>query len=212
MDIYDISIPISPSIPVWPGDKNVTLVRSEKIEDGNDANVSYLEMSVHTGTHVDAPYHFLGGEAPTVDQLDLTKLVGPATVVQFSDEVELITAEILQNTTIDFTNKRILFKTRNSKLWKQKDHSFQENFVALSADGAQFLVNQRIQLVGIDYLSIAPFKEGIPTHRILLQAGVIIIESLNLGDIDPGNYQLYCLPLNLVGSDGAPARTILVKP
>ena len=212
MRIYDVSLNISPSMLVWPGDIKVTLERNEKMEEGSDANVSRLEMSVHAGTHVDAPYHFLGGDNATVDQLPLNVLIGETYVVHIPDEVNLITAEVLQGANINSRTKRVLFKTRNSTFWVQQDQKFEENFVAISADGAQFLVDQGIQLVGVDYLSVAPYNNGVPTHRVLLEAGIVIIEGLNLAEVPHGCYTIYCLPLKLKGADGAPARTVLIEP
>lgn len=210
MRTYDISIPISPNLPVWPGDPKVQMQRISKIEEGASANVTHISMAVHTGTHIDAPYHFLGGESTTVEQLPLNQLTGRAYVLHLHNEVELITAKILEKADIPPRTRRLLFKTRNSDYWKTHSTEFQKNFVALSPDGAQYLIDRGVKLVGIDYLSIAPFEDGVPTHTLLLKAGVIIIEGLDLSNVPQGRYSLYCLPLKLVGADGAPARAILV--
>jgi len=209
MRIYDISVTISSNLPVWPGDPRVILERVSKLEDGADANVSRLEMGVHLGTHVDAPYHFLGGKEPTTEQMSLKTLTGRVYVLHLPD-IELITAEHLKKSEIPPRTRRILFRTRNSELWAQKITEFQPNFVALSADAAQYLVDKGIRLVGIDYLSIAPYDAIGPTHQILLKAGVIIVEGLDLSTVSQGRYTLHCLPLKLAGSDGAPARAILI--
>jgi arylformamidase len=210
MQIYDVSLTISPDLPVWPGDPAVSLERIQKMEEGANANVTQMSLGAHVGTHVDAPYHFLGGDSPTVEQLSLNLLTGRAYVLHVPDEVDLITAEVLVKAEIPSRTRRLLFKTRNSSFWAKKETNFQTGFVGLSPDAAQFIVEKGIRLVGIDYLSIAPFKQGRPTHRILLEAGVVILEGLNLSAVSPGRYSLYCLPLKLAGSDGAPARAILV--
>lgn len=210
METYDISLTISPGMPVWPDDPRVILERIGKIEDGENSNVSRVDMSVHTGTHVDAPYHFLGGDAATVDELSLRVLTGRAYVLHLPDEVDQITSEVLENAEIPPRTRRLLFRTRNSQYWAKGETEFQTDFVALTADGAQFLVDRGVRLVGIDYLSISPFRNSRPTHEILLKAGMVIVEGLNLSGVSQGRYSLYCLPLKLAGSDGAPARAILV--
>jgi arylformamidase len=210
MRIYDISLTISPDLPVWPGDPAISLVRVQKMEEGANANVTQMNIGAHVGTHVDAPYHFLGGDSPTVDRLSLSLLTGRAYVLHLSDEVDVITNEVLVKANIPSRTRRLLFKTRNSNFWAKNDTNFQTGFVALSADAAQFIVDKGIRLVGIDYLSIAPYNQGRPTHRILLEAGVVILEGLNLTEVSPGRYTLYCLPLKVAGSDGAPARAILI--
>jgi arylformamidase len=210
MQIYDVSLAISPALPVWPGDPAISLERIQKMEEGANANVTFVSMSAHAGTHVDAPYHFLGGDSLTVERLSLNLLTGRAYVLHLPDEVDEITSEVLVKAEIPSRTRRLLLKTRNSNYWTNKAPNFQTEFVGLSADAAQFIVDKGIRLVGIDYLSIAPYKQGAPTHRILLEAGVVILEGLNLSAVSPGRYTLYCLPLKLAGSDGAPARAILV--
>ncbi|UCH60515.1 MAG: cyclase family protein [Anaerolineales bacterium] len=209
MRIYDISLTISPTLPVWPGDPRVVLQRERKIEEGERSNVSRLEMSVHMGTHVDAPYHFLGGDAPTVEQLSLKDLTGRVYLLHLPD-IDLITAQILEKAEIPPRTRRILFKTRNSDYWANQVVDFQTDFVGLSADAAQYLVERSIKLVGVDYLSVAPYDAVEPTHHILLKAGVIIVEGLDLSGVSQGRYTMHCLPLKLAGSDGAPARAVLV--
>lgn len=210
MRTYDISLTISPSLPIWPGDPPITLERVANMEEGAAANVTRMSMSVHVGTHVDAPFHFLGGNTPTVEQLPLNLLTGRAYVLQISDKVDLITAEILAKAEIPPRTRRLLFKTRNSTWWAQPITAFRRDFVALSPDGAQFVVEHGIRLVGVDYLSVAPFHDGVPTHSVLLKAGLAILEGLDLSSVSPGRYSLYCLPLKIAGADGAPARAILV--
>ena len=209
MRMYDITVPISPEMPVWPGDPAVQIELVSKIEAGDNANVSHLSLSAHTGTHVDAPFHFLQ-EGVSLDQVPLDLFVGPAYVVEILG-VDLITARELANVGIPQDIERLLIKTRNSELWVNGETEFKTEFVALSPDAAQFLVDHNIKLVGIDYLSIAPFKQSRPTHQILLGNEVVILEGVDLSAVPSGNYMLYCLPLKLVGVDGAPARAILVR-
>jgi arylformamidase len=160
------------------------------------------------GTHVDAPDHFLGN-GRTVESLPLNILSGRVYVLYLPD-TDLITADILAKAEIPPRTRRLLFKTRNSAIWAQGGRTFQKDFVALSPDGAQYLVDRGFKLVGVDYLSVAPYKQSRPTHEILLRAGVIIVEGLDLSAVSPGRYTLQCLPLKLVGADGAPARVILI--
>ena len=210
MRIYDITLTISPDIPVWPGDPPVRLIRSTKMEEGADFNMTQLAMSAHTGTHVDAPFHFLGGSTATVEQLPLKILTGRAYVVHIPDHVNLITAPLLEKVDIPPRTRRLLFRTRNSQLWQHQEQKFHDSFVGVSPDGAEFLVNRGIKLIGVDYLSVAPFHDSSLPHQRLLQAGVVILEGLDLSQVSQGRYTLYCLPLKLAGADGAPARAILI--
>jgi arylformamidase len=209
MRTYDISLAISPEMVVWPDDPPVELSRTSKIEEGADANVSHLRMSVHTGTHIDAPRHFLekGG---MVEDIPIDLLFGRAYVLHLPDEVDLITQDMVENSTIPPRTKRVLFRTRNSEIWKSSRKTFFRNFVALAPDAAEYLIKRGVKLVGIDYLSIAPFDRPAPTHKILLEAGVVILEGLDLSSVDQGRYTLYCLPIKLAGVEGAPVRAILV--
>lgn len=209
MKIFDISLTISPQLPVWPGDPQVELEQVDSMDRGAHANVSHFSAGVHVGTHVDAPHHFLN-DGRTVEQLPLEVLTGPCYVVQLPDGVEAITAEVLDGTALPADTKRILFGTSNSRFWSQGEPAFQEDFVAVTEDGAQWLVEHDIWLVGVDYLSVAPYGESVPTHQTLLGAGVVVVEGLDLSAVPRGFYDLYCLPLKLLGSDGAPARAILV--
>jgi arylformamidase len=210
MKIFDISVAIHPKLPVWPGDPQVVLERYRKLSKGDASNDSRLACSVHCGTHLDAPAHFIENGA-TVEQLPLDMLVGNATVVEFP-EIDMITPDLLETQKLDSQTDRLLLKTKNSDLWTDPDHEFNPDFVALSAESARWMVNSGIRLVGIDYLSIQMFKDAEPlTHRILLEAGIIILEGLNLREVKAGEYQLICLPLKLAGSEGAPARAILIE-
>ncbi len=208
MKTYDISLPITPDMPVWPGDPAVSVQRVRKIEDGDGANVTHISMGAHTGTHVDAPFHFLEG-GKTLEDVPLNVMMGRAYVLHLPD-VDLITADVLAHADIPPRTRRVLFKTRNSDYWARGEKEFKTDYVALSADGAEYMVDRGVKLVGIDYLSIAPFEASKPTHEILLKADILILEGLNLSKVSQGRYTFYCLPLNLQGVDGAPARAILV--
>ena len=210
MKIFDISLTISPVLPIWPGDPSLELKQVESLDEGAQANVSHLSAGVHIGTHVDAPHHFLN-DGRTVEQLSLSVLTGRCYVTQLPDGIESITAEALEGMSLPVDTVRILFGTSNSRFWSRGETEFQENFVAVTEDGAQWLVDHGIQLVGVDYLSIAPYNDPVPTHRVLLEAGVIVLEGLNLSAVPRGFYELYCLPLKLLGAEGAPARAILIQ-
>lgn len=210
MKIFDVSLTIRKGMPVWPGDDKVELIRMAKIEDGANANVSFLSMSVHTGTHVDAPYHFLT-EGSKVDEMPLDMLVGPVQVVEIAENAKVIDAEVLSSVKFFPNVERIIFKTMNSRYWGSADDSFQTQFVGITQDGAEVLVKKGFKLVGIDYLSIAPYKMSRPTHEVLLKSEMVIIEGLDLREVDAGLFTLFCLPLKLENADGAPARVILIQ-
>ncbi len=207
MRIYDISLGMSPDLPVWPGDPPIVLKRVAKIKDGANANVTHLSGSVHSGTHIDAPIHFLenGGG---IESLPLNILIGRAYVIDLSD-ASVIDAETLGAAGIPPRTKRLLLKTKNSELWARWETKFHEDFVGVNTSGAEWLTQKGVRLVGIDYLSVAPFKQSKQPHQILLGAEVVILEGLNLFEVRQGRYNLYCLPLKLMGSDGAPTRAIL---
>ncbi|MFC2037938.1 cyclase family protein [Chloroflexota bacterium] len=206
--LYDISLPISDSLVVWPGDPGIRLSQPSHLDRGDLYTVSRLDMGAHTGTHVDAPAHFIPGGSG-VDLLDLEALVGPALVVH-ALEADALTAEVLSGLEIPPGTDRLLVRTRNSNRWARGESAFDENFVGVTQDGAHWLVARGVRLVGVDYLSVGPFADPVPTHHVLLRAGVIAVEGLDLSEISPGVYQLVCLPLKIVGVDGAPARAILM--
>jgi len=210
MTIYDISLTISPDLPIWPGDPAVELKKIESMDEGASANVTQMNSSLHVGTHVDAPHHFLN-DGRTVDGLSLDVLTGSCYVLQLPDGVDAITAEVLERSEITSDMKRILFGTSNSHFWAQGEKEFQTDFVAITEDGAEWLVEHGVQLVGVDYLSVAPYDDLTATHSILLKAGIVIVEGLNLSQVIRGFYDLYCLPLKVAGADGAPARAILIQ-
>ncbi len=209
MLIHDISIPISESMAVWRGQPAVAITYVRRLADGDHATVSHLAMTVHTGTHVDAPsHHYVDG--PGVDGLDLTTLVGPADVIH-AMSAPALTGDVLSGLGIPNGAERVLFRTRNSALWSRSPGEFTTNYVGLTDDGARWLVDRGVELVGVDYLSVAAWDHLVPAHRILLGAGVILLEGIDLSGAAPGAYQLVCLPLKMAGGDGAPARAILIE-
>lgn len=205
---YDISLGISPEMPVWPGDPPVVIKRIREITEGANANVSRLECGVHVGTHVDAPVHFIDGSSG-VEDIPLRVLIGRVYVVHLPS-ASVIDENTLEGSGIPPRTRRVLFKTSNSRYWAHGEHKFKKDFVAIDASGASWLVRKKVKLVGVDYLSVAPFGASRETHRILLENGVVVVEGLDLSEVSQGRYTIYCLPLKIIGSDGAPARTILV--
>lgn len=209
MRTYDITLTISPDLIVWPDDPPVELDRISSIANGDEANVTRIQMAVHTGTHIDAPCHFIDG-AGTVEDISIDLLTGRAYVLHVDDNVDLITKDLLENSSIPPRTKRVLFRTRNSKHWNSSHSKFDESYVGLDAEGAAYLIQRGVKLVGVDYLSVAPYSDTSPTHETLLGAGIVIVEGLDLSEVSQGRYTLYCLPLKIAGADGAPARAILI--
>jgi len=209
MTIRDITIPLQEGMPVWPGDPAFRRDRIMQISRGDEANVSHLSLASHTGTHIDAPYHFLEYGA-TLDNLALETLVGPADVAYFPSQ-EAIDAADLEAAGVPQDCVRLLLRTRNSRYWAQAGQEFRRDYVGITEAAARWIVDRGIRLVGIDYLGIHRFGNARPVHEILLGARVIILEGLNLTDIAPGRYQLACLPLKIAGGDGAPVRAILIE-
>ena len=202
-ELIDVSVLVRPQMPIWEGDPRLTLERVIRIADGGPANVSELCCGVHTGTHVDAPNHFIEG-AGGIDSIDVDILIGPARVVDMRTVESLIDAAALSQVDLGGAT-RVLFRTRNSQLWEKSE--FQPDHVSIAEDAARLLVSSGVRLVGIDYLTV-----GSPeTHRVLLGAGVVCLEGLDLRVVEPGSYELFCGPLKLEGSDGAPARVLLRK-
>jgi arylformamidase len=185
MKIHDVSLTIHPGMVVWPSDPPVTLERKSKIEEGANANVSRLDLGVHTGTHVDAPYHFLPSGS-RVDALDLDMLIGPVYLAELPESAGVVDAAAIRSAGIPDGVTRLLFKTRNSALWARDERQFQTGFAGITKDGAEALVSMGVQLVGIDYLSIAPYKQSRPTHEVLLGAKMVIIEGLDLSSVGAG--------------------------
>jgi arylformamidase len=210
MPIYDVTVPVSNELPTWPSDPGVEIVDYRSFAAGDGVNVSMLNLGAHTGTHVDAPAHFIDGAAK-VESLPLDALIGDALVIEVPEEIRAIDEKFVQQHYMDGT-ERVLFKTRNSAFWSEADPQFHTDFTYLDLPAARWLVEQGIKLVGIDYLSIEKYaSEKHETHLALLSRGVVILEGLNLTGITAGKYELICLPLRLRSNkgDGAPARVVL---
>ena len=208
MNIYDISVPIRPGMHIYPGDSDVELTPLAEIGQESHFAVSRLALGTHTGTHIDPPSHFYLNGIPAA-QVPLETLVGPARVVA-CDDSRAVTADFLDQLRLPDRVERILFKTRNGALWDRP--RFQRRFVHIDEGAARWLVDRGTKLVGIDYLSAEQYGAREPrTHWALLGAGVIILEGIDLRDVPPGDYFLACLPLKLVGGDGAPARAVLIE-
>jgi arylformamidase len=210
--VYDITLPISERLPVWPGDPPVSISRLDSgREEGSDAAapaVSSVCLSSHAGTHVDPPAHFFPG-AVTVDRLPLDRLIGPAWVAHVAGSGP-VRAGMLAGAGIPAGTRRLLLRTANAE--RMPSSGFASDFVALGLEAAQWVLDQGIDLIGIDGPSIEPYDSpGDPVHRLLLAAGVIIVENLALAGIQPGAYQVYCLPLLIADGDGAPARVVLLR-
>jgi len=208
MKLYDVTVPVSESVPIYKGDPAVKIGASSTMSDGAHANVSHLCFGAHTGTHVDAPNHFIDGTR-RVEDLDLEKLIGPCRVVVIDDGVTEIGPEHLPELT---GVERLLFKTRNSAFWSEPETGFRTDFTYISPEAARKLAASDVKLVGIDYLSVEKFgSTDFGTHIALLEKEIVILEGLDLRDVPAGDYEIACLPLKYVGGngDGAPARTIL---
>lgn len=210
MPIYDVTVPVSNELPTWPGDPAVEISDWRTLANGEGANVSMLSFGAHTGTHVDAPAHFIEGAAK-VESLPLDALIGEAQVVAVPENFHAIDEEFVRaHCSADAL--RILFKTRNSAFWSEAQPQFHRDFTYLDLAAAQMLAERGVKLVGIDYLSIEKFgSEKHETHVALLSHGVVILEGVNLAGVPAGKYELICMPLRLRSNqgDGAPARVVL---
>ncbi|HXT64805.1 MAG TPA: cyclase family protein [Pyrinomonadaceae bacterium] len=207
MPIYDVTVPIRAGMPIYEGDPSLNIEPWSALAKGDSANVSYLHLGAHTGTHVDAPAHFIEG-ASKIDSLPLDVLIGPARVIRVPDDATEIDPEFLRSCDLKDVS-RILFHTRNSGFWNE---GFRKDFTHVLPEAAELLVERGVKLVGNDYLSVEKFHSGHHrTHLTLLRNGVVIVEGLNLTGVPPGDYELICLPLKIAdgAGDGAPARVIL---
>ncbi|MBD3422175.1 MAG: cyclase family protein [Chitinivibrionales bacterium] len=204
--LFDISIPLSGNIITWPKDPKPTFTKIADLAKGNDNTVSVMRLCVHAATHIDAPAHYFQNGAG-VDRIPLDLLVGEACVVDMGD-ADMITAEVCETLTLPADTTRLLFKTRNSALLG-KAPVFAKKFAALTDGAAEWIVERGIRLVGIDYLSIASYKDINSVHKILLSKDVVALEGLDLRRVTPDVYELICMPLKIAGCDGAPARAIL---
>lgn len=208
MKIYDVTVGLSETMPIYAGDPVVTVSAAKSIAGGSSANVSQLSLGVHSGTHVDAPNHFIDGTR-RVHELDPEKLVGPCRVIQVPDDALAIEPQHVG----DISGiSRVVFKSRNSAFWSTPELGFRKDFTYLTLETAKLLADSGVVLVGIDYLSIE--KSGTPGHPVhvtLLEKEIVIVEGLDLREIEPGDYEIMCLPLKYegAGGDGAPARTFL---
>jgi len=201
---YDISLNLSPNTMRWIVAPPMEVHERRRMSRGDDANATALTVSCHAGTHVDAPFHFLPDGAG-IDAVPLERFVGPA-LVHAVEADRYITAEHVKAIPLDGAT-RVLFKTRNSQLLKRRE--FEPNFVAFSLEAARALVGRGVQLVGLDYLSVAHADLQVPVHRAFLDHGVVLLEGVDLSEITPGRYELMCFPLRLRGLDGAPCRAVL---
>lgn len=205
MKLIDVTVPIDSRLATYPGNTPFILEAIKRLANGDSSNVSTIHMSAHAGTHVDAPRHFFD-EGAGVEGLPIEMLCGRTRVIELTTR-HGITAEDLAE--VDLREDiRLLIKTHNSRLWG--DPEFHSDFIGVTEGAARLLVDRGVKVLGVDYLSVEQYKTpGAPAHHVLLGAGTIVIEGLNLRDVEPGSYEMFCLPLPVVGSDGAPARVIL---
>src|SRR5687767_6423480 len=210
MEIYDVSVRLSSATPVYPGDPGIEVKQWKDLAKGDAANVSLAHFGLHSGTHVDAPAHFIEGGAK-VDSLPLESLMGAAEVVEVANDIRAIDENFVV-ANCSGGAQRILFKTRNSAFWNNAQEGFREDYTYIEPAAARRLAKSGVKLVGIDYLSVEQFKsDDFATHHALLSKGVVILEGLDLRAVPGGSYELICLPLKVVGGsgDGAPARVVL---
>lgn len=213
MKIFDISMPIRPEMPVWPGDPPVILNRLSAINEGASANTSQIQMCVHTGTHIDAPKHFLDN-GKTIDQIPMEKLIGEVVVFHIEDQADVISAAVLQkhpDSKLLSSTQKILFKTRNSLRLHTHPTAFHQDYVGIDTSGAEFLSQFDLDLIGVDYYSVAKFNDTRVPHQIFLRQEIVLLEGIDLTDVPGGRYRIICLPLNIAGCEGAPARVILTS-
>jgi arylformamidase len=205
--VYDISLPIEPGLMTWPTSPGFRMRRAMDLAAGDPANVTELKMDVHTGTHVEAPLHFLP-EGAALDTLSIERFVGTAVVVEVPGES--VTAAALKAVAIPARTHRLLVKTANSARWAAGWGPFDPVYVALTQDAARWVVERGVELVGIDHLSVQRYEDDAETHRILMRGGVVILEGLNLAGVQPGEYTLVAAPIRLVGTEAAPVRAVLI--
>jgi arylformamidase len=205
MKLIDVSVPLDAALPTYPNNTPFSLEPVKRVARGDSSNVSTLHMSAHTGTHVDAPRHFFDDGAGT-EALPLEILIGRTRVIEVTSRAAIVPDDL---SGIDLSDDvRLLIKTHNSRLWGSPE--FHADYVGVTESAARHLVDHGIKVLGVDYLSVEKFRTpGAPAHHVLLGAGTIVIEGLNLLDVDPGVYEMICLPLRIVGADGAPARVVL---
>jgi arylformamidase len=202
----DISVPVREGMPQWPGDPQLSFERMMDQNNGDLCTVTRASMSAHTGTHMDAPLHFLRN-SPSMEQMPIDATVGPARLIRIEDSAAIHRSELLPYSIQP--GERILFRTGNSdRDWGNLP--FNEDFIFIARDAAEYLAECGVRSVGVDYLSVGGFRQdSVETHEALLSKGIWVMEGLMLAGIEPGNYELVCLPLKWVGAEGAPARAIL---
>ncbi len=212
MRIIDLTLSLRSDMPTWPGEPGPRIEPHSRIAQGKPANVSILTFGDHTGTHVDPPLHMLE-DGYGVDEMPLDAMLGPCRVLRYEGEAH-VSAAWLEGQSLPRSVTRVLFRTSNSELWRTPDHEFERSFIALDETAGQWLAERDVVLVGVDYLSIEPFgssPKGHPVHKALLRQGVVIIEGLDLHAVEPGEYEIACLPLKIRRGDGAPARVVLIQ-
>jgi arylformamidase len=206
--LVDVSVLLAPGLASYPGNPEFEIAPVKRIAAGDSSNNSRLVMGTHTGTHVDAPKHFFD-DRPGVDALALELLIGRARVLDLPHRGGITEQHLAEAGLRE--DLRLLLRTPNSALWNSTN-GFHTDYTYVTEGAARFLVAQGVKVVGVDYLSVEQFKKaGAPAHHVLLGAGVIVIEGLNLSEVEAGQYEMYCLPLRIAGADGAPARVVLKR-
>jgi arylformamidase len=206
--LIDISLSVSESLPTWPDSVGVRVTREKAIKEGAEANVTRLDIDVHSGTHVESSLHFFSDGRP-VNDISLDIFFGLALVVHLPEVDEVGAKELEQLKLPKQKPIRLLLRTKNSDLWVKSSHKFSENYVGLTKDGAKWVVDNGIRLIGIDYLSVAKYKDANEVHKILLGNDLIILEGLDLSHAPADQYELLCFPLKVVNAEAAPARALL---
>jgi len=210
MNIIDISVPLSKKTPVWEGDKGISVPRVAKIEEGSDFNVSRIELGVHAGTHIDAPFHvFENGN--TVDQIPLDALIGSVQVVEIPDGISVIDKNCLMKLNFQDGIDRILFKTSHPIYLETDLFHFNKEYVAINSEGAKYLADMDLKLIGVDCFSVSSYDDLKQPHMILLDRGIVLLENIDLRQVVPEIYKLICLPMKIIGTDGAPVRAVLIE-
>lgn len=204
----DISLPIDERITVWPSSAKVKFNKLKCFSCGDRSVDHEYHGNLHVGTHIDAPSHFVAN-AKTIEAIELSLFWGPAFVVEVSPNNNRISAADFKATDLPKGINKLLIKTPNSELWNNPHHEFHRDFVALDPDGAQWIVDSGIDLVGIDYLSIQKYGDSPDVHHILLRNEVVVLEGVDLRKAKQGEYFLMCLPTNMRGVEAAPARAVL---
>ena len=207
MKWIDVSVPLSEDHPAWPTDDPFRYWETRTIADGGKANCASMSLSLHYGTHVDAPYHFIPG-GKTIDEVEADLFIGPCLVISVLEADAVIEPVHLEGKVPQGT-KRLLVKTQNSFFVRDKE--FHTDYTAFSEKSAQWLVDRGVRLLGLDYFSIGPYDNNAPPHRAFLTSGGIALETIDLSSVEPGEYEICCLPLKVKGSGGAPARVLLGK-